>query len=130
MYTRENDGILVPQRIMPHLFSQNAARESNFTSCRYCSHTSKGNTGQISGDHALSLVTTMAASPNSSFKVSTQVSINGHQANALLDSGSTDKSFISDDFAKTLGLHRHSATGYVCIATSSLKFKNSGILLS
>ena len=36
MYTRENDGILVPQRIMPHLFSQNATRESNFTSCRYC----------------------------------------------------------------------------------------------
>ena len=36
MYTHENDGILVPQRIMPHLFSQNATRESNFTSCRYC----------------------------------------------------------------------------------------------
>ena len=25
-----------PQRTMPHLFSQNAARESNLTSCRYC----------------------------------------------------------------------------------------------
>ena len=36
MYTRENDGIFEPQRIMPHLFSQNAARESNFTSCHHC----------------------------------------------------------------------------------------------
>ena len=27
-----------PQKIMPHLFSQNAARESNFTSCRYCTY--------------------------------------------------------------------------------------------
>ena len=36
MYTRENDGIFEPQRIMPHVISQNAKRESNFTSCRYC----------------------------------------------------------------------------------------------
>ena len=32
----ENDGILEPQRIMPHLFSQHATRESNFTSCHHC----------------------------------------------------------------------------------------------
>ena len=39
----------------------------------------------------------------------------------MLDSGSTDKSFIGDDFAKALRLHRYSASGYVCMATSSLK---------
>ena len=67
----------------------------------------------------------MEASPNSAFKVSSQVLINGHPANALLDSGSTDKSLISDDFAKALRIHQYSASGYVCMATSSLK---SGIL--
>ena len=36
MCTRENDGIFAPQRIMSQLFSQNAARGSNFTSCRHC----------------------------------------------------------------------------------------------
>ena len=62
-------------------------------------HTSEGNTRQTSGNHTLS--------PNSPFKVSTQVLINGHPANALLDSGSTDKSFISDDFPKALRLYRY-----------------------
>ena len=36
MYTRKHDLIFAPQRIMPHLFSQNAAKGSNFTSCRHC----------------------------------------------------------------------------------------------
>ena len=65
----------------------------------------------------------MAASPNSI--QGQHSSINGYPANALLDSVNTGKSFISDDFTKSLRLHQYSASGYVCMATSSLK---SGIL--
>ena len=94
-------------------------------------HTSEGNTRHTSGNHTPSLATAMAVSTNSPFKVSTQVLINGHPANALLDSGSTDKSFISDDFAKTLRSHRRSASGYVCMNDHFfIEIKNSGILFS
>ena len=100
-------------------------RWTHFTAA-VAGHTSEGYTGLTSGNHAPSLATIMAASPNSSFKVSTQVLINRHPANVLLDSGITDKSFISDDFAKALRLNRYSASGYVCMATSSLKSRILG----
>ena len=83
-------------------------------------YASEVDVGQTSNSHAPSLATVVAATPKSPFKVSTEVLINGHSANALLDSGSTDKSFISDKFAKTLKLHRYPAGGYVRMATSPL----------
>ena len=69
---RENDGIFESQRIMLHLFSQNAARESNFTSCRHCTkalqkfcdkdtwtcsnwYTAEGHIGQGSVSHPFKL---------------------------------------------------------------------------
>ena len=57
----ENDSIFEPQRIMLDLFSQNAERESNFTSCRHCSQImvkSLSEHGQftVSFDHGLTMV--------------------------------------------------------------------------
>ena len=53
------------------------------------------------------LSTIFSAATESGFKVSTNLFMKGHKLKALIDSGSTDRSFISHNVAKSLRLKQH-----------------------
>ena len=52
--------------------------------------------------------------------------INGHSVNALLDSGSTDKSFIDNNIVKSLKLKVYPESGFIGLATSAMSCKIIG----
>ena len=71
---------------------------------------------------------TIAAASPSLAKSTTTVSINGYEAKALVDSGSSE-SFIHPKLVKSAALHVYPSSGMISMATSSLTTKVNGYCL-
>ena len=72
------------------------------------------------------LAVTHSAAANSAFRVSANVYINGHKLEALIDSGSTDKSFISSTFVQKLKLKQFPSLGSIGLAAGAQTSKIQG----
>ena len=67
-----------------------------------------------------------SAATESGFKASTDLFIKGHKLKALVDSGSTDRSFISYKVTKRLKLKKHSSNGLIRMAIGAQTTKIVG----
>ena len=67
-----------------------------------------------------------SAATESVFKVSTYLFIKTYRLKALIDSGSTDRSFISHKVPKRLKLKKHTSSGLIHMATGVQTTKTAG----
>ena len=67
---------------------------------------------------------TLSTVSKKNFRVCTNITINGHSVNALLDS--IDKSFIDNNIVKSLKLKVYPESGSVGLATSAMSRKMIG----
>ena len=109
------------------------ARDATCSKCQKKGHFKKvcrGSAPQLSaeGTSAAMWRPMISAASPSLAKSTTTVSINGYEAKALVESGSS-KSFIHPKLVKSAALHIYPSSGMISMATSSLITKVSGYCL-
>ena len=72
------------------------------------------------------LSTIFSAATELGFKVSTNLFMKGHKLKALIDSGSTNRSFISHNVAKRFRLKQHRSSGSIRMAAGAQTTKIAG----
>ena len=116
-----------------HPCSKCPARDATCSKCQKKGHFKKvchGSAPQLSaeGTSAAMWQPMIAAASPLLAKSTTTVSINGYEAKALVDSGSSE-SFIHPKLVKSAALHVYPSSGMISMATSSLTTKISGYCL-